>query len=80
VLKDISLDIPAGKTTAFVGASGSGKSTIIGLLQRWYMPDSGRLLLDGIDVSTLNVRWFRSQMSLVQQVNVNQVSSLGSLN
>ncbi|KAH7185401.1 P-loop containing nucleoside triphosphate hydrolase protein [Fusarium flagelliforme] len=67
VLKDISLDIPAGKTTAFVGASGSGKSTIIGLLQRWYMPDSGRLLLDGMDVSTLNVRWFRSQMSLVQQ-------------
>jgi ATP-binding cassette subfamily B (MDR/TAP) protein 1 len=68
VLKDISLNIPAGKTTAFVGASGSGKSTIIGLLERWYMPSSGRLLLDGVDVSTLNVKWFRSQMALVQQV------------
>ncbi|CAF3431738.1 unnamed protein product [Fusarium graminearum] len=67
VLKDISLDIPAGKTTAFVGASGSGKSTIIGLLERWYLPSSGRLLLDGVDISTLNVKWFRSQMALVQQ-------------
>lgn len=71
MLKEISLDIPAGKTTAFVGASGSGKSTIIGLLQRWYMPTSGRLLLDGVDVSGLSVKWFRSQMSLVQQVSVN---------
>lgn len=68
MLKDISLDIPAGKTTAFVGASGSGKSTIIGLLERWYLPSSGRLLLDGVDISTLNVKWFRSQMALVQQV------------
>ncbi|GKU07403.1 unnamed protein product [Fusarium langsethiae] len=67
VLKDISMNIPAGKTTAFVGASGSGKSTIIGLLERWYLPASGRLLLDGVDVSTLNVKWFRSQMALVQQ-------------
>ncbi|KAG8671709.1 hypothetical protein FPOAC1_004963 [Fusarium poae] len=67
VLKGINLNIPAGKTTAFVGASGSGKSTIIGLLERWYVPSSGRLLLDGVDVSTLNVKWFRSQMALVQQ-------------
>ncbi|KAL6917603.1 hypothetical protein ACHAPO_000588 [Fusarium lateritium] len=67
VLKGINLNIPAGKTTAFVGASGSGKSTIIGLLERWYVPSAGRLLLDGVDVSTLNVKWFRSQMALVQQ-------------
>ncbi|KAL4721991.1 hypothetical protein ACLX1H_011185 [Fusarium chlamydosporum] len=67
VLNGLSLDIPAGKTTAFVGASGSGKSTIIGLLERWYLPDSGRLLFDGVDVSTLNVKWYRSQMALVQQ-------------
>ncbi|KAF4968346.1 hypothetical protein FSARC_4292 [Fusarium sarcochroum] len=67
VLKNLSLNIPAGKTTAFVGASGSGKSTIIGLLERWYVPSSGRLLLDGEDVSMLNVKWLRSQMALVQQ-------------
>ncbi|KAF4438417.1 hypothetical protein F53441_12805 [Fusarium austroafricanum] len=67
VLKNISLNIPAGKTTAFVGASGSGKSTIIGLLERWYLPSSGRFLLDGVDVSMLNVKWLRSQMALVQQ-------------
>ncbi|KAJ4259744.1 hypothetical protein NW762_007675 [Fusarium torreyae] len=67
VLKNLTLNIPAGKTTAFVGASGSGKSTIIGLLERWYIPSSGRLLLDGMDVSMLNVKWLRSQMALVQQ-------------
>jgi ATP-binding cassette subfamily B (MDR/TAP) protein 1 len=68
VLNNISLNIPAGKTTAIVGASGSGKSTIIGLLERWYLPASGRFLLDGMDVSMLNVKWLRSQMALVQQV------------
>ncbi|KAF5000800.1 hypothetical protein FGRMN_1407 [Fusarium graminum] len=67
VLNNITLNIPAGKTTAFVGASGSGKSTIIGLLERWYMPCSGRLLLDGVDVSMINLKWLRSQMALVQQ-------------
>ncbi|EWY89125.1 hypothetical protein FOYG_10060 [Fusarium oxysporum NRRL 32931] len=67
VLNNISLNIPAGKTTAIVGASGSGKSTIIGLLERWYLPTSGRFLLDGMDVSMLNVKWLRSQMALVQQ-------------
>ncbi|KAF5020386.1 hypothetical protein F66182_7594 [Fusarium sp. NRRL 66182] len=67
VLKNLSLNIPAGKTTAFVGASGSGKSTIIGLLERWYLPSSGRILVDGVDMSMLNVRWLRSQMALVQQ-------------
>ncbi|KAM0355755.1 hypothetical protein ACHAPU_000141 [Fusarium lateritium] len=67
VLNNITLKIPAGKTTAFVGASGSGKSTIIGLLERWYVPSSGRLLLDGGDVSMINLKWLRSQMALVQQ-------------
>ncbi|KAM0217365.1 hypothetical protein ACHAQI_002238 [Fusarium lateritium] len=67
VLNNMTLNIPAGKTTAFVGASGSGKSTIIGLLERWYVPSSGRFLLDGVDVSMINVKWLRSQMALVQQ-------------
>lgn len=77
VLENLSLSIPAGKTTAFVGASGSGKSTIIGLLERWYMPSSGRLLLDGKDVSTLNVKWLRQQMALVQQVSCDSRSEYG---
>ncbi|KAI1501011.1 multidrug resistance protein [Biscogniauxia marginata] len=67
VMKDISLEIPAGKTTALVGASGSGKSTIVGLVERFYDPVAGKVLLDGHDVSTLNLRWLRQQMSLVSQ-------------
>ncbi|KAL5605963.1 hypothetical protein BROUX41_006237 [Berkeleyomyces rouxiae] len=67
VMDGISLTIPAGKTTALVGASGSGKSTIIGLVERFYDPVQGRVLLDGHDVSTLNLRWLRQQVALVQQ-------------
>ncbi|OTB20136.1 hypothetical protein K445DRAFT_51964 [Daldinia sp. EC12] len=67
VMKDVTLDIPAGKTTALVGTSGSGKSTIVGLVERFYDPVAGRVLLDGHDISTLNLRWLRQQMSLVSQ-------------
>ncbi|KAI1128072.1 ABC transporter [Nemania abortiva] len=67
VMKDVTLDIPAGKTTALVGASGSGKSTIVGLVERFYDPVAGQVLLDGHDLSTLNLRWLRQQISLVSQ-------------
>lgn len=67
VLDDFSLHIPAGKVTALVGASGSGKSTIIGLLERWYNPGSGRVELDGHPISQLNLQWLRQQVRLVQQ-------------
>jgi ATP-binding cassette, subfamily B (MDR/TAP), member 1 len=67
VMEDVSLVIPAGKMTALVGASGSGKSTIVGLVERFYDPVGGNVLLDGHDVSTLNLRWLRQQMSLVSQ-------------
>ncbi|CAJ2507030.1 Uu.00g082160.m01.CDS01 [Anthostomella pinea] len=67
VMKDVTLDIPAGKTTALVGASGSGKSTIVGLVERFYDPVAGQVFLDGHDISTLNLRWLRQQMSLVSQ-------------
>ncbi|PHH55626.1 ABC transporter fmpD [Ceratocystis fimbriata CBS 114723] len=67
VMDGISLTIPAGKTTALVGASGSGKSTIVGLVERFYDPVHGRVFLDGHDISTLNLRWLRQQMALVQQ-------------
>ena len=67
VTDDISLDIPAGKTTALVGASGSGKSTIIGLIMRFYEPVAGTVYLDGHDIASLNVKWLRQQISLVSQ-------------
>lgn len=67
VLDNFSLHIPAGKVTALVGASGSGKSTIIGLLERWYNPGSGTVKLDGHPVNQLNIQWLRKQVRLVQQ-------------
>lgn len=67
VMEDVSLIVPAGKTTALVGASGSGKSTIVGLVERFYDPVAGSVYLDGADISTLNLRWLRRQISLVSQ-------------
>ncbi|KAL7946258.1 P-loop containing nucleoside triphosphate hydrolase protein [Trichoderma barbatum] len=67
VMEDVTLDIPAGKTTALVGASGSGKSTIVGLIERFYNPVGGTVYLDGHDISKLNLRWLRRQISLVSQ-------------
>jgi ATP-binding cassette, subfamily B (MDR/TAP), member 1 len=62
------IEFEAGKITAIVGASGSGKSTIVGLIERWYDPQEGQILLDGLDIKKLNVRWLRSQIGFVQQV------------
>ncbi|KAH6888629.1 P-loop containing nucleoside triphosphate hydrolase protein [Thelonectria olida] len=67
VMNDVSLEIPAGKVTALVGASGSGKSTIVGLVERFYDPVEGTVYLDGHDISKLNLRWLRQQMALVSQ-------------
>ncbi|KAK5167421.1 GTPase-activating protein [Saxophila tyrrhenica] len=67
VMENVNLLVPAGKTTALVGASGSGKSTIVGLVERFYDPVGGQVLLDGANVQNLNLRWLRQQVSLVQQ-------------
>ena len=67
VMEDVSLVVPAGKTTALVGASGSGKSTIVGLVERFYDPVGGHVYLDGHDIQKLNLRWLRHQISLVSQ-------------
>ena len=67
VMQDVNLKVPAGKTTALVGASGSGKSTIVGLVERFYDPVGGEVYLDGHEVSKLNLRWLRQQISLVSQ-------------
>ncbi|KAK4994300.1 hypothetical protein LTR66_005649, partial [Elasticomyces elasticus] len=67
VMEDVNLLVPAGKTTALVGASGSGKSTIVGLVERFYDPVGGTVFLDGRNVQDLNLRWLRHQISLVSQ-------------
>ncbi|KAL4791410.1 P-loop containing nucleoside triphosphate hydrolase protein [Aspergillus venezuelensis] len=67
ILQDLSLKIPAGKQTALVGLSGSGKSTVAGLITRFYDAEEGAVLIGGHDVRSLNVRYLRSAISLVQQ-------------
>ncbi len=67
VLEDLSLDFSAGKTTAIVGASGSGKSTIIALLERWYSSKAGTITIDGHDIESLKLSWLRTTVRLVQQ-------------
>jgi ATP-binding cassette, subfamily B (MDR/TAP), member 1 len=68
VIDNFSLNFEASKVTAIVGASGSGKSTVVALAERWYDPVEGQICLDGNDIKELNVRWLRSQIGLVQQV------------
>uniref|UniRef100_A0A7S3WWH5 ABC transporter n=1 Tax=Emiliania huxleyi TaxID=2903 RepID=A0A7S3WWH5_EMIHU len=62
-----SLSIGAGQTVALCGPSGSGKSTLVALLERFYDPQGGAILLDGVDLRDLNVRWLRAQLGLVGQ-------------
>ncbi|EOA25272.1 hypothetical protein CARUB_v10018587mg [Capsella rubella] len=67
IFDDLCLRIPPGKTIALVGGSGSGKSTVISLLQRFYDPVAGEILIDGVSINKLQVKWLRSQMGLVSQ-------------
>ena len=66
-LEDCYLDIQAGKSLALVGPSGAGKSTVFELLQRFYDPQAGSILIDGIDIRTMNLKQLRSQTALVPQ-------------
>ncbi|XP_013616436.1 PREDICTED: ABC transporter B family member 15-like [Brassica oleracea var. oleracea] len=67
IFDDFCLRVPSGKTVALVGGSGSGKSTVISLLQRFYNPVAGEILIDGVSIDKLQVKWLRSQMGLVSQ-------------
>ncbi|TVU28082.1 hypothetical protein EJB05_19590 [Eragrostis curvula] len=67
ILDKLSLDFPAGKVVALVGGSGSGKSTVVSLIERFYEPLSGTILLDGHDIRELDVKWLRRQIGLVNQ-------------
>lgn len=66
-LQALSLNIPAGQTTALVGQSGSGKSTLVNLLTRFYDADSGQIKLDGQNIQTLDRTYLRQQIALVSQ-------------
>ena len=61
-MNGISLSVKEGQTVALVGSSGCGKSTITQLIQRFYDPSGGRILLDGTDISILNIKWLRQQI------------------
>ncbi|KAJ3695068.1 hypothetical protein LUZ60_000445 [Juncus effusus] len=67
VLKDFSLHVPAGQTIALVGSSGSGKSTVISLVQRFYDVSEGIVKIDGYDIKRLQLKWIRGKMGLVSQ-------------
>jgi ATP-binding cassette, subfamily B, bacterial HlyB/CyaB len=70
ILSDLSLDIPSGQVIGVVGPSGSGKSTIAKLIQRLYVPEQGRLLVDGRDIALADPAWLRRQIGVVLQENV----------
>ncbi len=67
VLRDVSLDVPAGSTVALVGPSGAGKTTLCNLVARFYDPVRGEVLLDGRDLRTIDVRAFRALLGIVEQ-------------
>jgi subfamily B ATP-binding cassette protein MsbA len=69
VLKHVSFRAPAGATTALVGSSGSGKSTLISLVMTFNRPTSGRVLVDGKDLTTVRLRDYRAQLGVVLQDN-----------
>ena len=70
VLRRVSIDIPAGQVVGIVGPSGSGKSTLTKLVQRMYVPESGRVLVDGVDLAMVDTAWLRRQIGVVLQENV----------
>lgn len=67
VYNGLNITIEAGQTVAFVGPSGCGKSTAVALVERFYDPSAGAVLLDDADLKTLNVSWLRQQIGLVSQ-------------
>ncbi len=67
VLENINIRIPAGMKVGIVGRSGSGKSTLTKLIQRLYLPDTGRILIDGVDIAQVEPAWLRRQIGVVLQ-------------
>ena len=69
ILRNVSLHVPAGKVIGVVGRSGSGKSTLTKLIQRLYVPQSGRVLVDGVDLAMVDTVWLRRNIGVVLQEN-----------
>lgn len=67
VLRDFCLKVKGGSTVALVGPSGSGKSTVIWMIQRFYDPDQGKVMMSGVDLREVDVKWLRRQIALVGQ-------------
>lgn len=70
VLKSVTFDILKGKTVALVGPSGGGKSTLMDLIPRFIHPDTGRVLIDGVDMQSVTIESLRSQMGIVNQESI----------
>src|SRR5688500_6742717 len=70
VLRDITLDVPAGSVVALVGPSGAGKSTLVDLVARFYDPAHGRILIDGVDLRDFQINSLRSHLGIVAQDTV----------
>ncbi len=70
MLKNLSLDVTPGEVIGIVGRSGSGKSTLSKLIQRMYVPENGRVLIDGVDLAMVDAAWLRRQIGVVLQENV----------
>ncbi len=70
ILHDISFVVQAGQIVGIVGPSGSGKSTLAKLIHRLYVPESGRVLVDGVDLAMVDIAWLRRQIGVVLQENV----------
>jgi ATP-binding cassette, subfamily B, bacterial HlyB/CyaB len=70
VLSDVSFTVPAGQIVGVVGPSGSGKSTLAKLIQRLYVPEAGRVFVDGTDLAMVDTAWLRRQIGVVLQENV----------
>jgi len=70
ILHDVSFAVEPGQVIGIVGPSGSGKSTLAKLMQRLYVPESGRVLIDGVDLAGVDTSWLRRQIGIVLQDNV----------
>ena len=69
-LRRLSFEVEAGQTIGIVGPSGSGKSTLAKLVQRMYVPESGRVCVDGYDLATIDANWLRTKIGVVLQENL----------
>ena len=76
IFSGFSLSIPSGTTAALVGQSGSGKSTVISLIERFYDPQAGEVLIDGTNIKEFQLKWMREKIGLVSQEPVLFASSI----